>query len=51
MTLQNFERLGAEVGAGVDAERLHPARRRRADAVEFADRQGGDERRRRVPAG
>ena len=43
--LHEFKRLIAHVEAGVKAERVHLRGGRRSDAVEFADRQGFDERR------
>ena len=42
--MQEGEALGAQVGAGDDAEPRHLLRRLRADAVEALDRQRGDER-------
>src|SRR3546814_3477420 len=43
MPAQEIEVALAQVAAGSDAEALHLRRRSRADAVEFADRQAGDE--------
>ena len=44
LALQVLQRPGLQVGAGLDPEGVHPARRRRTDAVELGHRQGLDER-------
>ncbi len=45
MLHEEGERLTTEVQAGADAQRLYPARRHRADAMELADLKVLNERR------